>query len=160
VGTAGLKSWNGEGEVVTSSTEGPWITVKLFDFEDGADKVDVRLTTPYSGTDGVKGIHAVPEEGTRIILGWSGHFGDSVLLIGNVRSDPADLESPSLWLEKTSQLRTADIEAQDLGEIMVESELSVSLDKSSEIRGADKMELDVDGTKVKMVRGTFYTGKA
>ena len=82
------------------------------------------------------------------------------MCLGNVRDEAVDLVNPSLWLEKTFTMQTADVEAEDLGKINIHPDLNVNLNKTSSIKGSKKMELDVDGTDVRLSGGIFYTGKA
>ena len=156
----GHTPWSGFGEVLESSREGPWITVRLHEFEQGEDELPVRLVTPYAGTDGRRGVHAVPEQGTEVVLAWSGRFGDSITCIGNTRSEAASLASPSLWLDDELLVHARDVRAQGLGRVVIEPDLEVHLESESTIEGVGKMELDIEGTKVRLADGTLYSGKS
>ena len=134
--------------------------MKLPGFEVGADELDVRLTTSYSGMDGKKGVHLVPERGTRVLAFWSGRYGDSAFCLANVRGEPVDLDSPSLWLEKASRVHVEDVDIQHVGLVRVASDVTVELDRSSRIGGRRPLELDVDGAQVRLSGGIFHTGKA
>ena len=152
--------WSGFGVVLESSREGPWIVVRLHDFEQGEDELPVRIVTPYAGTDGRRGVHAVPEQGTEVLLAWSGRFGDSIVCIGNTRSEAASLASPSLWLDDELLVHARDVRALALGRVVIEPGLEVHLESESAIEGEGKMELDIDGTEVRLAGGTFYSGKS
>jgi hypothetical protein len=171
-GDFALRAWVGLGVVETHSDAGPWLRVRLPGFEsaDQGDLLDVRLATPYSGTDGKKGLHFVPEKGQHVVVASTGRFGESALLMGNHRTEAATLVSPSLYLEKDTHFRFD----KNL-DVIIKGEYTAHLDKSSTteiqknivltIKGTTTidetgvMKIKADQCDVKLQGGTFYTGK-
>src|SRR5262249_4735832 len=76
------RPWTGLGKVTGRSAKGCWLQTELNGFAPGENVADVRLTTPFSGRDGRKGVHLVPENGTDIEVRWNGLFGSSLLFGG------------------------------------------------------------------------------
>jgi hypothetical protein len=155
-----VRPWLGRGAVQTHSAEGPWIEVILHGFEDGANVTNVRLTSPYSGTDGQTGLHLVPEAETELVVGWSGRFDQSVLLSQNIRFDPAKMDSPSLWLDKDwlGHFEKAGIE--EMGQVSIESDLIMALKQRTMVHGEQEMQLKADKTDVRLKGGVLRTGRA
>ncbi len=139
-----IRPWFGRGQVQESSPKGPWIKVKLYGFEKGADICSVRLTTPYSGTEGKTGIHFVPERDTEVWVGWSGLFTDPVLLVHNVRAEEAGEDSPFIGLEKKLMARSVDVNIKS-GDVDIDS---------------GKVRINADRTKVTLEGGVLKTGRA
>jgi len=155
-----LSPWIGIGEVSETDPKGPWIRVKLAGFEDGdASLADVRLSTPFSGTDGKKGLHFVPEQRTRVEVCWTGRFDSSVVLVGNTRWEPADFSSPSVFLEATHTAQYEDINVKKAGEITVDSNLSVTVKKSTSVKSQQPLKIHADNADLKMTGGIVYTGR-
>ncbi len=145
------RPWLGPGVVEESTSKGPWIRVRLPGFENGHDVVNVRLTTPSAGTDGMKGLHLVPKEGTEVLLAWSGYFNQSVIALGNVREHATDLQAPSLWLEMMANYHLEEVSVKKIGPITVNSKLDVKVEQP--------LNVTADGTDVEMRGGIFYTGR-
>jgi hypothetical protein len=154
-----LRPWLGLGKVVESSSKGPWIRAKLHGFAEGEDLAYLRLTTPFSGSDGRKGLHFVPEQGTEVKLGWSGRFDDSVLLIGNARSDESTFASPSIFLERLYTGQFDDIHVQKVGQVGVDSSLIVAIKQQTRVDSANQLRIHADGADLKMTGGIVYTGR-
>jgi hypothetical protein len=156
---ARLRPWMGLGTVEQSSAKGPWIRAKLPGFADGEDVANVRLTTPFSGTDGREGLHFVPAQGTEIKLGWSGRFDNSVLLLGNARSQETTFASPALYLEDTYTSQFKDIDVKRVGQVTVESSLMMGVKEQTRLDSADQLRIHADGADLKMTGGVVYTGR-
>ena len=158
LGKAAQRPWIGRAEVTDNDEHGPWIKARLDGFEEGADTASFRLTTPYSGLDGDTGVHYTPEIGTPIFGVWSGRFGETLFFGGNCRDKAAKLPGPSLWLDKTYAQELSNIEVSALGDVKIEPDLRLFLEARSQIKGGAPMQLEVDGTDVKLERSIFYTG--
>jgi hypothetical protein len=154
-----LCPWIGVGKVKQSSQQEPWIQVELEGFEDGANLADVRLSTPFSGTDGKKGLHLVPEQGTKVEVCWTGRFDASVVLVGNTRWDPADFGSPSVFLEATHTAQYADVHIKRIGDVTVDSSLSVAIKQNTSVNSQQPLKIHADGADLKMNGGVVYTGR-
>jgi hypothetical protein len=154
-----LRPWLGLGKVLESSSKGPWIKVKLPGFEGGEDEAYVRLTTPFSGSDGRKGLHFVPEQGTEVKVGWSGRFDGSVLLVGNARSDESTFASPSIFLERLYTGQFEDIHVQKVGPVGIDSNLKVNIKKQTSVDSTSQLKIHADGADLKMNGGIVYTGR-
>lgn len=154
-----LRPWLGFGTVDEASAKGPWIRVRLPGFQSGEDIADVRLTTPFSGTDGKKGLHFVPARGTEIKLAWSGRFDASVALVGNARSQETEFASPSVYLEDTFTTQYEDIHCRRIGDVTVDSNLSVGIKQQTQVSSTRQLRVQADGADLKMTGGTVYTGR-
>jgi hypothetical protein len=153
------RPWVGLGKVETTSKKGPWIKVRLPGFETGNDIVEARLGTPFSGKDGCKGLHYVPEEGTEVLLSWTGRFDQSLIVVGNARSKEAQFPSPSVYLEDLHTAQFADISVKKIGETTVDSSLSVRVKQQTDVRSARPFEVRADGADLRMAGGVVYTGR-
>lgn len=154
-----LRPWVGLGTVEASSKRGPWIKVKLPGFETGNDIVDARLGTPFSGKDGCKGLHYVPEAGTEVLLSWTGRFDQSLIVVGNARNKEAQFPSPSVYLEDMHTAQFADVSVKKIGETTVDSSLSVRVKQQTDVRSARPFEVRADGADLRMAGGVVYTGR-
>jgi hypothetical protein len=154
-----LRPWSGLGKVVETSAKGPWIRAKLTGFLEGEDVAWIRLTTPFSGKDGCKGLHFVPEQGTEVELGWSGRFDQAVLLTGNARSDETTFPSPSIYLERLYTGQFEDIHVNRIGQILVDSSLMVDIKQQTRVDSSNQLKIHADGADLKMTGGIVYTGR-
>ncbi len=150
--------WIGSGTVSKSPDRAPWIEVRLDGFESGADQLEARVTTPYSGTHNTKGLHFVPEEGTPVAVGWSGRLMDPPVLLANVRDAQTSFASPSLWIESTLTSQYAAIDCKSVGHVTVGSDLAMSITGAADVKSSDTMNLTADGCDVELRGGVFYTG--
>ncbi len=153
------RPWVGLGTVETSSKKGPWIKVRLPGFETGNDIVDARLGTPFSGKDGCKGLHYVPEAGTEVLLSWTGRFDQSLIVVGNARNKEAQFPSPSVYLEDVHTAQFADISVKKIGETTVDSSLSLRVKQQTDVRSARPLEIRADGADLRLAGGVIYTGR-
>lgn len=140
------RPWVGVGEVQESDPTSPWLKVRLKGFagrhgED--DLVWARASTPYSGADGTKGLHLVPERYTPLGLVWSGDWEEPVLALGNLRYKDAALPAPSLTLESKAEVKT--------------EEVSINSEKVG-LKSQGEVTFDADGIKVALSGGKFRTG--
>lgn len=154
-----LHPWIGSGKVDKTSSKGPWIRVKLPGFQEGEDIAEIRLTTPFSGKNGRKGLNFVPENGTEVSLVWSGRFDSSVGLLGNSRLEEALFPSPSIFLEDLYTGQYEDISVKRVGQITVDSDLSMGIKKQTKISSARPLKIHADGADLKMNDGTVFTGR-
>lgn len=146
-----LAPWIGLGTVSKSSPEGPWIKVRLAGFQSGEDELEARISTPYAGKDGTKGLHLVPEEGTPVLLAWSGRLDQSVIVAANAREAAAQFASPSLWLEALATTQYEDILCKKVGKITVESDLDTTV--QSNLKVTVQKQTNVDSTMSMKVKG-------
>jgi len=151
--------WVGCGEVAVRQKLGPWIKVKLNGFEEGSNLVDVRLSTPFSGTDGRKGLHFVPEGATKVELCWPGRFDSSVVLLGNTRWDAADFDSPSIYLEDTHTAQLKDVDVKRIGEVTIGSGLSMAVREQTSLSSPQQFKVHAAGADLKLSGGVVYTGR-
>jgi hypothetical protein len=156
---ARLRPWVGLGTVEQTSTDGPWIQVKLGGFESGEDELDVRLGTPYSGKDGKRGLHFVPENGTEVLVGWGGRFDQSVVLVGNARSEAAELPSPSVYLESEHTAQYADVHVKKIEDVVIDSDLAMEVKQETSVKSSRQLRVKADGADLKLSGGTVYTGR-
>lgn len=154
-----LRPWTGLGRVEKTSPEGPWVTVRLPGFEDNEDLVNVRIGTPYSGSNGQRGLHMVPEEGTEVLLAWSGRFDQSIVLVGNARSEAAEHPSPSTYLEAEHTAQYSDIHVVKVGDTIVDSKFDFSVKQRTDINSAQQLQVKADGADLKMSSGIVHTGR-
>ncbi len=154
-----LYPWIGSGKVKQTSKKGPWIQVQLKGFEDGSDLADVRLCSPFSGTDGKRGLHFVPEQGTDVQVCWSGRFDSSVVLGGNTRVDPTDFDSPSVFLEATHTAQYQDVRLRRIGEVVVDSNLAMAVKQGTTLDSHQPLKIRADGADLKLNNGVVYTGR-
>jgi hypothetical protein len=154
-----LRPWSGLGWIEESSREGPWVTVRMKGFEAGDDLARVRIGTPYSGSNGRRGLHMVPEKGTEVILAWSGRFDQSIVIVGNARSESAEFVSPSTYLEAEHTAQYADIHVGKIGDITVDSKLALRVKQRTDVSSAQQLEVKADGADLKMTGGVVYTGR-
>jgi hypothetical protein len=151
--------WIAVGKVVEAPTEGPWLRAQLSGFEADADRIDARIATPYSGTNGRRGLHFVPASGSEVLLQWSGHAGDVVTATANIRSEAAELSSPSLWLDAKLTEALADVEMKAVGKVMVGSDLQVHVDKKASLQSLGELHLQGDSGVARLKSGMFETGQ-
>jgi hypothetical protein len=159
LGPSRLRPWVGLGKVEEYSSKGPWLRAKLPGFLDGEDITWFRLKAPFSGKDGRKGLHFVPEKGTEIELAWSGRFDNSVLLGGNARSDEATFDSPSIYLERLYTGQFEDIHVKKIGQTVVDSDLKVAIKQQTRVDSTSQLKIHADGADLKMTSGIVYTGR-
>jgi hypothetical protein len=81
------------------------------------------VAAPYSGTDGKRGLHFVPEKATEVLVGWTGRFDTSIVLLGNARSDKAEFASPSIYLESEHTAQYADVHVKEVKDVVIDSDL-------------------------------------
>ena len=62
----------------------------------------------------------VPENGTEVVVAWTGRFDQSVVLMGNARSEDAEFASPSTWLEDEYRAQYADVHVVEIGRTSVD----------------------------------------
>lgn len=154
-----LRPWVGQGVVQETSPRGPWIKVKLEGFEPGEDVVDIRLCTPFSGTDQKKGLHYVPEKGTKAQCCWSGRFDASVTLVGNTRWEETDFASPSIYLEAEHTAQFADVHVKKVGKVTVDSDYVMGVKQETRLNSTRQLKVNADGADLKMSGGIVYTGR-
>jgi hypothetical protein len=155
-----LRPWVGTGAVNKSSREEePWIQVELEGFENGSNLAHVRLSTPFSGTDGKRGLHFVPKERTKVELCWTGRFGASVVLIGNTRWDASEFEAPSIFLEETHRAQYEKVHVQQIGEVSVDSDLAISVKQGTSVRSEQPLKVHANGADLHMNGGVVRTGR-
>ncbi|MBK7674244.1 MAG: hypothetical protein IPJ27_05460 [Candidatus Accumulibacter sp.] len=155
----GLRPWVGLGRVEETSRTGPWLKVRLPGFESGDDLVNVRIATPYAGTNGRRGLHMVPENGTEVLLAWSGLFGQSIVLVGNARSETAEHPSPSLYIEAEHTAQYADIHVVKIGETTIDSAFKIRVQQRTDIASSQRFQLKADGAELKLAQGVVHTGR-
>lgn len=156
---ARLQPWLGLGTVEETSASGPWIKVKLPGFEAGDDIVDVRIGTPYSGKNGKRGMHWVPEKGTELMVAWTGRFDQSIVSTENVRSAASDHASPSTYLETEHIAQYVDVKVKKVGDVTVESNLMMAVKQQTRLDSSQQLRVKADGADLKMSGGTVYTGR-
>lgn len=139
------RPWQRIGQVVETTKRGPWVKVKLPGFEEGHDVVLARLVSPYSGVDGVTGVHLTPERDSSVLVSWSGRLGESVTAVGNVRTAEAKEDAPMLQLDLDVRARLSKIKVESVGAIDVGSELSVTAEKAAAVRSNAALSLHGDG---------------
>jgi hypothetical protein len=154
-----LRPWIGLGKITGRSPKGYWLQTELPGFESGENAADVRLTTPYSGRDGRKGVHLVPENGTEVEVRWSGRFDASLLFGGNIRSGDANFDSPSLYVEDLFTAQYANVRVPKIGLVAVESSLGMDVKEATKITSSQQLDVKADGADLKMVGGVVYTGR-
>jgi hypothetical protein len=154
-----LSPWIGLGKVEKRDNKGPWIKVSLTGFEDGANLADVRLSTPFSGKDGKKGLHYVPEEKTDLQVSWSGRFDDSLIFNGNTRQGSADFDSPSVFLQDTHTAQYEDVKVKRIGQVTVDSNLALDVKQGTKVNSQQPLKVHADGADLKMNGGVVYTGR-
>jgi hypothetical protein len=154
-----LQPWLGLGTVDETSASGPWIKVKLPGFEKGDDIIDVRIGTPYSGKNGKRGMHWVPEKGTELMVAWTGRFDQSIVSTENVRSAAAEYVSPSTYLELEHIAHYADVHVKKVGDVTVESNLKMAVKQQTQVDSSQQLRVKADGADLKMSGGTVYTGR-
>jgi len=155
------RPWTGLGVVEESTRTGPWIKVKLGGFEGGADIVEARLGTLYSGMNGKRGFHLPPEAKTEVLLSWTGRFDQSIVCGENVRSEQAEIKALSFYLESKYQVRTAEVEAKTEGKLglTVDRNLDVVIQQKTSVQSARQLEIKADSADLEMKNGTVYTGR-
>jgi hypothetical protein len=155
-----VRPWVGYGSVKEYSAEGPWISLLLEGFEEDENVLRVRLTTPYSGKNGTRGQHFVPEKGTRLAVGWSGRFGDTIVALHNIREKPAEYASPSLWLEGASTWRFDEpLHVTEIAKVSVDSAVNVAVNETTRVDSDGEMFLTGDGADVKLTGSRVRTGR-
>jgi hypothetical protein len=155
-----LRPWTGLGVVQETSRDGPWLKVQLPGFEANNDVVDVRLGTPYSGKNGQRGLHMVPETGTEVLLNWTGRFDNSVILAGNARSQAAEYPSPSTYLEAEHKAQYADIHVVKVGDTTIDSKLAVKVKQQTDLTSARPLQVKANGADLTLRDGIVYTGRS
>lgn len=150
---ARFQPWVGQGVVKSADANSPWIEITLdgFSGEKGEDTLLAYLGTPYSGPDGALGLHLVPEDGTRVLVAWSGFFEQPPVVLGNVREKDILFPSPSLNLSKTAKLKLAKVKVESIGDIGIDSSLSLKVNKPVDITG--------DEAELSLKEGVIYLGK-
>jgi hypothetical protein len=136
-----LRPWLRIGEVSEVQATGPYIKAKLEGFESGSETVQARLQTPYGGTNGKRGLHLVPESGTKVLLSWTGRFHEPVLVVGNVRAEATEFNHPSLWLEALATNQYADLTVKQIGKTTVESDLQMEFQKATTMTSTGALKL-------------------
>ena len=138
-----FKVWAGTGRVIDNQTA-PWLKVSLAGFpKDNAEgEAWVRLTTPYSGKNGRKGIHLVPEKDTETAVLWSGRIGDSAVSLVNIRGENVDMVSPMIELESPLKM------------LLQQTEVEVT---RMSLKGSDRVQVEASGVRVKLDGGKFRT---
>lgn len=156
-----VESWTGIGTVKDASPAGPWATVTLPEpFAKGENEIDARLTTIYAGADGKTGLHLVPEKDSLVLLHWPGGFSDPVLLLGNVRTEAAKIEAPSLSLEKALALSLQEVTVQTVGAITAESAVDVSVEKTTSLKSKGSIKIVGEQAKAEFSGARFNVGQA
>lgn len=153
------RPWVGLGRVNSTSKNGPWIKVRLPGFEKGNDLIEARIGTLYSGKNGRRGVNYVPENGTEVLLSWTGRFFDSIIAVGNARSEATEFASPSIHLEDQHTAQFADIHVVKIGQSTIDSALSLHVKQQTDIRSARPFDVKADGADLKMSGGIVYTGR-
>ena len=108
----GLRTWSGVGVVKKRHATEEWLEVELPGFQKDDKKgnlANVRVSTPYSGKGGKNGLHTVPEQDTHVLIGWSGDWNESVVLIQNTRMEPAEIGAPSIKFEDPTTWNMKDV---------------------------------------------------
>lgn len=144
--------WAGTG--VVEKVEGIWMRVRLAGFEkkDNGDLAFVRLTTPYSGTNGDSGLNFTPEPGTTVKVGWSGRLGEPLHLDLNVRDKPAALPSPSLGLDKPAEMQFESLKAK------ASKDVTMAAGGTMSVEATGTLEMKGDGASTKMAGGKVKSG--
>lgn len=130
-----LTPWTGIGVVKDAPKEGPWIEVEIPGFEEGANKAKARLVTNYGGPDGMQGFHFVPDVDTQVDIKYvpmvpaaPGGSAHALLLVnGNVRSESAQIASPSIVLPDPLTWDLAAQTVQKVGAISVGSDVKTTV---------------------------------
>ena len=130
------------------SKKGPWLEVELPGFEDGYKTLQAKLSTPYSGADGTKGLHLVPDPDTRVLVSTHGLIPGAsgmeatATVIANVRDEEVKLESPALILEDPATTRLSELIVEEVGEVTVKKmdTVEVKSDLSVVVKGATTID--------------------
>jgi hypothetical protein len=136
-----LTPWLRIGEVSETQPKKPWIKVKLEGYEKDNETIQARLHSPYGGTNGKRGLHLAPEAGTKVILSWSGRFHEPLLVLGNVREEEMEFNSPSLWLEALATKQYADILVKQVGKTTVESAFDLEVKETTTMKSLKALKL-------------------
>ena len=155
-----LVPWIRIGEVSETQTKKSWIKVKLEGFEKDSETVQARLQEMYSGKNGTRGLHLVPENKTKVLLSWSGRFHEPILVIGNVREKDTEFDSPSVWLEALTTKQYVDILVKEVGKTTIESDYDVEVKKKTTLKSVDAYALTGDAdTSITSTGALKVTGK-
>jgi hypothetical protein len=158
--SAASRPWSGFGKVSADrSAREEWLPVSFIGFESGENAAQVRILTPYSGHDGRKGLHFVPEAGTEVEVRWSGRFDESLILGGNVRRASAVFNSPSVCLEDEYRAQFSDVRILRVDNVNIESALRLGVQQSTKINSTRQLEVRADGADLKMGGGIVRTGR-
>jgi hypothetical protein len=154
------RPWIGLGRVTETSKTAPWIRVELPGFEDDAKEIEVRVGTPFSGKNGRRGQHMVPENGTEVVVAWTGRFDQSIVLMGNARSEDAEFPSPSTWLEDEYKTQYANVHVVEIGRTSVDSSFDMWVKQQTDIASGRPLRVKADGADLDMQGGIVYTGRS
>ena len=143
-------AWTGTGTVVDVDPRHPWVRVALDGFEDGRDEVDVLISTPSSGESGRGGLHFIPSAGTPVAILAPRVPWRPPLLIGNVRTEPTEIDAPGWDVRQELHFRSAAVRVHDIGAVTVDSGLGIDV--------ADPLEVSAAGAKAKLASGVLRTG--
>jgi hypothetical protein len=141
-----IRTWTRIAEVTEVQPKGPWIKAKLEGFESNANIVQARLNSSYSGTNGKRGLHLVPEPGTKVVLTWTGRVHEPLLVLGNVREEETEHAAPSLWLEALATKQYADVLVKEIGKTTVESDLELEIQKATTMKSTGALKVTAEDT--------------
>jgi len=154
--------WRGIGIVTKAPKEGPWIEVEVPGFEGDANTAQARLVTNYGGPSGKEGFHFVPDVGTSVSLSYipivpkvPGGAAHALLLAhGNVRTEAAQIPSPSLVLPDPMTSELADQQVNKVGAISIGSDLAVAVSSKAEFNtNANDLNLKGGMTQIVLTKG-------
>ncbi len=139
-----LGPWAGSGKIIKSSKKGPWLEIELPGFEEGYKTLHAKLSTPYSGSDGKKGLHLVPDVGTRVLVSTHGLIPGAsgveatATVVANVRDEEVEFDSPGLELDKPATVRVSDVSYEEVGKVTVKKigEVAVNSALTTKVSGA------------------------
>jgi hypothetical protein len=150
------------GQVTSGSVNGGSVKVQLRGFEEGSDTVVAPLATPYSGPDEEKGIHLVPEGGTRVAVVVSGRIDELPVCVGNVRWHKVPRPAPSVDIRRKIDGYLGDVRLENVGRVSVESDLDLDLHKNLRAKVGKDAQISVEGNagvEVKKDTNALVAGK-
>lgn len=160
--------WIGEGIVkkVDPDRRGPWMQIELAPFQKEYQEnlVFVRLTSPHSGKKKEKGeleagLHLIPEQGTRVLLAWSGRFDESVAVLGNLRLEATKYPHPSVWLETDAVGERKKLSLTKIGLTSIDSDWEVSVGKETKLQSSKPLVIIGDGVQSEYTGGVIEVSK-
>ncbi|MFT3908014.1 MAG: hypothetical protein QM737_01200 [Ferruginibacter sp.] len=145
-----IGTWTQNGKITKRDSKNEWLEVSLDHFEDGYEKLDVRLYTPYSGKDQSGGLHLVPEDNSEVLVIKQPDWMASAVLLGNIRNKETSInapywqmEDPVTWNFKDIDFTLRKINAEASDDILFKS-------KTHKVVSSEEIELKTNGITTKI----------